>query len=294
MGVKQMRDRVIHEFPNNQYTNTPIHGAQLRTLTWTIRFISFTFFGAFAGLLIYLVVQGIHAFDPAMFTTGGVLTAPLVGTVWLVLLSVLVALPIGIGAGVYLAVYARGRVREVLSFWFELHASIPSIVIGLFGFALILALHTLLPTALPALWLASVSIAMLIVPYIIKATEIGIAETSPESIRLAYALGATREQVLGTIQFPSARRHILKGIILATARAAEDTAVIMLTGAVASYGISHSLTEPFEALPFYIYTTVAAYGSAEELGGVFVAALVLVGMAGVLVGMAGRLERESG
>ncbi len=256
-----------------------------RILAWTIRLITLVIITAFGSLLMYLIVQGVRAFDPAMFTANGVLVAPLVGTVWLVVLSVLVALPIGVGAGIYLAVYARGRMREVLSFWFELHASIPSILIGLFGFALILALHRLLPAALPALWLAAVSIAMLILPYIIKATELGIAETPPESIRLAYALGATREQVLRAIQLPAARRHLLKGIILATARAAEDTAVIMLTGAVASYGIPHSLLEPFEALPFFIYTTVAAYGSAEELGSVFVAALVLVGMAGVLVGI---------
>ncbi len=256
-----------------------------RILAWTIRLITLVIITAFGSLLMYLIVQGVRAFDPAMFTANGVLVAPLVGTVWLVVLSVLVALPIGVGAGIYLSVYARGRMREVLSFWFELHASIPSILIGLFGFALILALHAVLPSALPALWLAAVSIAMLIVPYIIKATELGIAETPPEPIRLAYALGATREQVLRAIQLPAARRHLLKGIILATARAAEDTAVIMLTGAVASYGIPHSLLEPFEALPFFIYTTVAAYGSAEELGSVFVAALVLVGMAGVLVGI---------
>jgi len=243
-------------------------------------------------LILYLFVKGISAFDWEMLGSRGALFSALIGTVYLLVLSVLAAIPIGIGAGVYLGVYARGRSRAVASYLFELLASIPSILIGLFGFALILMLHHWLPSALPALWLAAGSVALLIVPYIIKATEMGIAETPQEHKMLAHALGATREQVLVRIQLPAARWHILKGIVLATARAAEDTAVIMLTGAVASYGVPRSLMEPFEALPFYIYTTLAAYGDAEELGSVFVAAMLLVGLATVWVGLAHWIEKK--
>jgi len=237
-------------------------------------------------------VRGFLAFDWEMLGIDGALFAALIGTVHMLILSVLLAIPIGTGAGVYLGVYAQGRSREIFSYCFELLASIPSILIGLFGFTLILALHRWLPSALPALWLSAGSVALLIVPYIVKATEIGIVETPQEHKTLAYALGASQEQVLMRIQLPAARWHILKGIVLATARATEDTAVIMLTGAVASYGVPHSVMEPFEALPFYIYTTLSTYSDVKELESIFVAAMLLVGLAMVWVGLAHWIEKK--
>ena len=266
----------------------------LRWVDGAIRLLTLVMWGAFGALLLYLIVRGVGAWDPRMVQEGGELQAALTGTLYLILLSVALALPVGVGAGIYLAVYARGRLRTFLSFLFELLASVPSILIGLFGFSLILALHRLLPGALPALWLAAVSVALLILPYLIKATELGILETPPEPVRLAYSLGASREQVLRFVQLPAARWHILKGILLATARAAEDTAVIMLTGAVASYGVPRSLLEPFEALPFYIYTTVASYGDAETLRTVFAAALMLIALASLWVVLAHWIERRIG
>ena len=263
-----------------------------RIIGATIRLVSFFVWALLGALILYLLVRGISAFDREMLGFDGALFAALLGTVYLLVFSILLAIPVGIGAGVYLGVYARGRSRAVLSPLFELLASIPSILIGLFGFALILVLHRWLPSALPALWLAAGSVALLIVPYIIKATEMGIAETPREHKTLAYALGASREQVLVRIQLPAARWHILKGIVLATARAAEDTAVIMLTGAVASFGVPRSMMEPFEALPFYIYTTLSTYSNAKELGSVFVAAMLLVGLAMVWVGLAHWIEKK--
>ncbi len=231
----------------------------------------------------YIFIQAFGAVTPEIVLPGGALWAPMAGTVMLVVLSLALALPVGIASGVYLGVYARGRRRTMLSFLFELLASIPSILVGLFGFALILLLHRWWGGALPSLGLSAFSMAILILPYIIKATELGILESPREPTSLAYALGATTDQVVWRILLPAARQHIVKGLMLAVARASEDTAVILLTGAVASYGVPRSLWEPFEALPFFIYTTTAEYGSQEELGAVFVAAALLVGLAGAVV-----------
>ncbi len=246
----------------------------------------------FAGVVGSIFIEAWRAFSIDLVMPGGLLWASMAGSVALVGLSVVLALPVGMAAGIYLGVYARGRLKRLLSFLFELLASIPSILLGLFGFALILWLHRSFAGALPSLMLAAFSVAILILPYLVKATELGIVETSREHIAAAYALGATTEQVVWRIQLPAARTHILKGLLLATARAAEDTAVIMLTGAVASYGVPRSLWEPFEALPFYIYTTTAEYGSQAELGTVFVAAALLVGLAGMLVMLAGTIPLE--
>jgi phosphate transport system permease protein len=266
----------------------------MRSLEWiawgVTRGIAVVTLGIFLGVIGYILVGGTAAFSSALIAPGGRLWAPMVGTIMLVVFSSALALPIGVGAGVYLGVYARGGRKRRLSYLFELLASIPSIVIGLFGFSLILMLHRWWGGALPSLLLAAGSVAILILPYLIKATELGITEAPKEPITIAYALGATTEQVVWRILLPAARTHILKGSLLATARAAEDTAVIMLTGAVASFGVPRSVFEPFEALPFYIYTTTAEYGSQAELETIFVAAMVLIALAGVLVLMAGAIS----
>jgi phosphate transport system permease protein len=244
----------------------------------------------FVAVMGYVVV---HAVSAVTLQTLSALRAPLVGSMMLVALALVFAAPIGIGTGIYLGVYARGRVKRWLSFWFELLASIPSILVGLFGFVLVMVLHRIVEGALPSLGLAAFSIAILIQPYIIKATQLGIEETPRSHTTQAYALGANREQVIRTVMLPHARAHILKGLLLALVRAAEDTAVIMLTGAVASYGIPRTLAEPFEALPFFIYTTSAEYRDPSELGAVFVAALLLVGIAAMVVWSVGWLGRHS-
>jgi phosphate transport system permease protein len=233
-----------------------------------------------------------HAIPAMTLPTLRSLTAPLSGSMLLVGLSLLMAAPVGIGAGIYLGAYGRGWTRRWLSFWFELLASIPSVLVGLFGFVLVLVLHRVFAGALPSLGLAAFSVAILIQPYIIKATQIGIEETPSEFVSLAYALGANREQVIGTVMLPHALPHILKGLLLALVRAAEDTAVILLTGAVASYWIPHSMGEPFEALPFFIYTTTAEYRDPVELGAVFVAALLLIVLAGLGVLVAHMFENK--
>jgi phosphate transport system permease protein len=259
----------------------------MRSIEWLIwsltRVVGIGTIGLFVTIIGYIFLKGFEAFSVELILPGRILWAPMLGTVMLVALSLVLALPVGVAAGVYLGVYARGRMRAVLSFLFELLASIPSILIGLFGFALILLLHRWWGGALPSLGLAAFAMAILILPYIIKATELGILETSREHVTLAFAMGATTEQVVWRIWLPAARTHIIKGIMLAFARAAEDTAVILLTGAVASYGVPRSVWEPFEALPFFIYTTTAEYGSQAELGTVFVAAALLVGLAGGVV-----------
>jgi phosphate transport system permease protein len=262
--------------------------------TYMTRSIAWVSVAMFVFFLLYLIYRGVSAFSLEMVSSGGEGLVPaIVGTFFLISLSVLMAVPVGIGAGIYLGAYAKGRLRDVLSFLFELLASIPSIIIGLFGFALILALHKILDGALPSLALAAFAISILILPYIIKATQLGIEETPHRRISIAYDMGATHSQVIRYIHLPAATNHILKGIILSLARASEDTAVIMLTGAVASFGIPASVLEPFEALPFYIYTTAASYGSAAELGSIFVAALFLVSLSTFFVLISGWIERRA-
>ena len=112
-------------------------------------------------------------------------------------------------------------------------------------------------------------------------------EGLPISLRLTgFALGLTRGQVVRHVLVPQASRGILGGIMLAMGRAAEDTAVILLTGAVANAGLPSGLAVRFEALPFFIYYTAAQYQTPEELERGFGASLTLLLLSGGLLLMA--------
>jgi phosphate transport system permease protein len=257
-------------------------------------------------LLGFLVRRGMASIDLALFfgdtpwfdavlgkraVFGGIWPA-LLGTFSLVVLSSVVSIPVGIASGIYLAEYASNRWRTLLGFMVDLLSGTPSIVMGLFGFTIILALRkSFLPDARTGLLLATVCIALLILPYIIRTTESAL-EGIPEHLRLlGPSLGLTRWQNTRRVLLPLASRGILSGAILAIGRAAEDTAVILLTGVVAHAGIPGSLVDKFEALPFRIYYLAAEYRNQPELNQGFATALVLLFLTGLLFLTAVLLQR---
>jgi phosphate transport system permease protein len=206
-----------------------------------------------------------------------------VGTLYLVLLSSLLAIPLGVGSGVYLAKYASTGPKRLLGFTIDLLAGIPSIVMGLFGFILILFLRkTFLPQANTCLFLSACCLAMLILPYLIVTTQSAL-EGLPDGLELAgLSLGLTTWQNLVHVLVPSASRGLMSGIILAVGRAAEDTAVILLTGVVANAMAPQSLTDKYAALPFHVYYLAAEHRSEGELTQAYGAALVLMLLTGAL------------
>ncbi len=201
----------------------------------------------------------------------------MVGTFSLVCLAVCWAIPVGIAAGIYLAEYAQGKIRIFFNLIFDVLAGLPSIVVGLFGFSITIFLNKQLSNQIyPCLLISSIALAFLVLPYIIRATQASL-EGQPESLRLtALALGASKMQNIVRVLLPQSLPGITSGVILATGRCAEDTAVIMLTGAVATAGVPRSLFSSFEALPFYIYYISSQYADQEELATGYGAAIILL------------------
>jgi phosphate transport system permease protein len=108
-------------------------------------------------------------------------------------------------------------------------------------------------------------------------------EELPSDIRrTALALGATRLQNIAYVLIPNALSGISSGVFLAIGRCAEDTAVILLTGVVATAGVPSSLLSQYEALPFYIYYISSQYSNPAELSNGYGACLVLLGICSVL------------
>ena len=258
-----------------------VREAGLRALSWGS---AIAVCAALGGLLSFLLVRGVPTLGPALLfgstppmeailalkpVWDGIWPAML-GTLSLLAVTMALALVPGIGCGIYLACYAPPGKKQALETAVDVLAGIPSIVMGLFGFVLILSLRrTLLPRGTTCLLLASVCLAILVLPTLVTATQSAL-EALPEHLYIdAAALGLSRGQALRHLLVPAASPGLLGGVILAMGRTVEDTAVIMLTGAVANAGLPSGLTAKFEALSFRIYYTAAQYADQDELARAF-------------------------
>jgi len=202
----------------------------------------------------------------------------LCGTLLLVVISVLIAVPFGTGTGLWLSEFAKGKKLKIMALLIDVLSGMPSIVIGLFGFSFILIFHKIFPDKSPgfSIIVSAFSLSILVLPYIAKSTQTAI-NSLDKSLKLSgLSLGADKIENIRYILLPNAFPSILSGILLALARCAEDTAVIMLTGAVANAGIPGNIFERFEALPFFIYYTSSEYTSQNELTMAFNASVLLI------------------
>lgn len=237
----------------------------------------------------YVVVQGIGVIDWTFLTAmprdgmkaGGIFPA-IVGTVLLTLGTAIICIPIGVGAAVYLAEYARENwlTRTIRLAIINL-AGIPSVVYGLFGLGLFV-LFLQFGTSILA---GSLTLAILTLPVIISTAEEAITSV-PDSFRtVSVSLGATKWQTVRHQVLPHALPGILTGVILGLGRAAGETAPILFT--VAAFflpRLPHSVFDPTMALPYHLFvisTQVPGmpvgiqYGTALVLL-VFVLSLVLI------------------
>lgn len=217
----------------------------------------------------------------------------LFGTLALVLLAVALALPVGLAAGIYMAEYAAGWPKRLLSLTFDVLAGIPSIVIGLAGFALAIVLHRSFDGRFgPCLLLSAMALAFLVLPYLVRATQTALEGVDPLLRHTALTLGASKLQNILRVLLPNRLADLTGGVVLAVGRCAEDTAVIMLTGVVASAGVPASLLRQYEALPFYIYYMSSQYSGPEELQRGYAAALLLLILCSLLFAVAFVLQRR--
>jgi phosphate transport system permease protein len=175
----------------------------------------------------------------------------LLGTLWVIGLTALFAFPVGVGAAVYLEEYApNNRWTRLLKTNIANLAGIPSIVYGLLGLGVFVSLFTLGRTIISG----ALTMALLILPVIIIASQEAIRAVPPSLRQAAFALGATRWQVARDHVIPAAMPGILTGIILSISRAMGETAPLLVVGAAAYVTFNPTgLTSKYTALPMQIY-----------------------------------------
>ncbi len=211
------------------------------------------------GIIIYLVVKGAGAINWEFLSQkpkngmreGGIFPA-IIGTLYLIMGTLIVSLPIGIFSAIYLSEYARkNTLTRIIRLSIVNMAGVPSVVFGLFG----LGFFVIFLKFGKSILAGSLTLAFLILPVIITATEEAI-RTVPDTYRQAsLALGATKWQTIIKIILPQAMPGIITGSVLGIGRAAGETAPIMFTVAAFSQpNLPNSIFSQVMALPFHLYT----------------------------------------
>lgn len=205
------------------------------------------------------------SFDSHLF--GGIGTEVL-GTIYLVLGTMLFAIPMGVIAAVYLAEFASetSKIVSLLRTFISTLAGVPSIVFGLFGLAFFI--NTLKVSSSKSVLAGSLTLALLVLPTIIRAAEEAIRAVPRTYKQAALSLGASKLRTVLTVILPAALPGILTGIVISMGRAAGETAPIIFTAAV-SVGrpltMLQTLDQPTPALPWNIYNLVTEHEAVDQI-----------------------------
>lgn len=209
-------------------------------------------------------------------TQGGIANA-IVGTLLLLSLSCLIAIPLGVLTGVYLAEYGKGPLAFGVRFFADVMTGLPSIVFGMFiyaGFLLVL------PGKVFSALAGVLALAVLVLPFVARTTEESL-RLVPNSLReAALALGVPKHRVTGRVVLTSARDGVVTGAILAMGRVGGETAPLIMT-AFGNLYMSTQLDKPVESLSLLIfYNAASPYANWNALawGAALVLALMMLGL----------------
>ncbi|MBX3651236.1 MAG: phosphate ABC transporter permease PstA [Burkholderiales bacterium] len=207
-------------------------------------------------ILSVLFINGIKAIDWNMFTQstpapgseGGGLANAIVGSLMMVGLATLVSTPVGILAGVYLAEFGdRSRIAEITRFMTDIMLSAPSIVLGLFIYAILVyqVKHF-------SGWAGSLALSLIAIPVVLRTTE-NMLRLVPGNLReAAYALGAPQWKVSIMVTLRAAKAGVVTGVLLALARISGETAPLLFT-ALNNQFFSLDMNKPMSNLPVVIF-----------------------------------------
>lgn len=207
---------------------------------------------------------------PPGATDGGLLNA-IVGSLIMVTLATLIGTPVGILTGVYLAEYGRyNALGNATRFINDLLLSAPSIVIGLFVYAVVVA-----QTGKFSAWSGVIALALIVLPVVVRTTE-NMLQLIPNTLReAAFALGAPKSMVISKVTLRAARAGVMTGVLLAVARIAGETAPLLFT-ALSNQFWSLNMNEPMANLPVMIFKfAMSPFTNWQELAwaGVFLITL---------------------
>lgn len=262
-----------------KHTSSCILGILIRAAAAVVAFLLLLIIG-------YVLILGIPSLKPGLFAwkynSENVSMMPaVINTLSIMLLTLIIALPVSISAAIYLTEYAReGRVVKIIRMTAETLSGIPSIVYGLFGYIFFSSFlhfgYSLLS--------GSLTLAIMILPIVMRTTEEALREV-PLSLREgSYALGCGKLGTIFRVVIPSALPSILSGVILAVGRIVGETAALIYTAGSAT-GIASSLLSSGRTLSVHMYALMSEGLHMEEARATSAVLLVLV----LLINLMSRL-----
>jgi len=236
-----------------------------------------------ALILGYALIRGISYLNLTILTqaakpvgeTGGGMRNEIFGTLILVVLGSIIALPIGLLAGIYVAEYANPNVAAAIRFTADILAGVPSIVVGVFVYAvMVIPMHSYSAIS------AGVALAIIMVPIVARTAEESL-RLVPSSMReAALALGITRWRAIVGVVIPGAMTGIITGIMLGVARIAGETAPLLFTALGSQFGVQ-GLLKPIGSLSLLIYHyALSPYPSQQQQAwaGAFLLIILVLGI----------------
>ena len=202
----------------------------------------------------------------------------IIGTLIIIGLAILMALPVAVLTGIYLNELAPRKLANVLSLAFDVLNGVPAIVVGIFVFIFIVVGHG------QAGWKASFALAILMVPIIARSTQEVLALVPASMREASLALGAAKWRTTLSVVLPQAVGGIVTGATLATARAAGETAPLLFTSALYGDAVGFDPREPMASIPMFIFTSAEqadpelhqqAWGAAAVLIGIILVASLI-------------------
>ncbi|PYQ31217.1 MAG: phosphate ABC transporter permease PtsA [Acidobacteria bacterium] len=209
-----------------------------------------------AMILFYVISRGFSALNWAFFTqtpkpvgeAGGGMGNAIVGTLILIVIAGVIAIPVGVLSGVHLAEFKGTRFSSMVRFAADVLNGVPSIVIGIFAYAIIV-----LPLKRFSAIAGGFALAIIVIPVVARTTE-ELLRLVPGGLKeAALALGATRAKAMFSVILPAALPGILTGILVALARVAGETAPLLFT-AFNNRFFSTNVTQPIGSLTVQVFT----------------------------------------
>jgi phosphate transport system permease protein len=253
------------------YDRKKMKNRYLKQNIWysVLLFLSFIVIAFVFGIIIYLIVKGgptlswefISQKPRSGMREGGIMPA-IIGTLYLVLGTIIFALPIGVFSAIYLNEYAaRNRITRIIRLSIINMSGVPSVVFGLFGLGMFVIFFGFGKSILAG----SLTLAFLILPVIITASEEAL-KSVPDTYRQAsLALGATKWQTIIKIVLPRALPGIITGSVIGIGRAAGETAPILFTvAAFMKPDLPNSIFSQVMALPYHLFVVATTMPNAPE------------------------------
>jgi phosphate transport system permease protein len=234
-------------------------------------------------IVLYVLVQGVPSISWEFLTTapagglsgeGGISTV-IVSTIYLIGLTIIILVPIGLGAAIYLAEYAPdNRLTRAIRYGVETLAGIPSIIFGLFGFVLFVTVLSFNFSLLSG----ALTLVCLLLPTMIRTSEEAIKGVPRAYREGALALGTTRWQMISRVAVPAALPGIVTAIILCVGRAIEETAVLYVTlgGSAAMPTSLFSSGRTLSLHVFYLAMETRAFDKAMATAAVLIIIIVII------------------